>query len=198
MFLPSEKVRVVVYKLKEKGLMQNQKVKILVAGTDMVGMSNYVKILQLEKYDVCTAFNGEDLLEVLERENFDFDLLITQIRIPGLKSYDLADYIAMHSPQIIPIIGIAELPRDEELVLNTGESYAVVMIRGFTLEEFVTSVESVLESHEDLLTDDILKRAALLTREKAEESKLKYRLCSADHNLIDKAHQDFIDKFKEM
>ena len=178
--------------------MQNQKVKILVAGTDMVGMSNYVKILQLEKYDVCTAFNGEDLLEVLERENFDFDLLITQIRIPGLKSYDLADYIAMHSPQIIPIIGIAELPRDEEFVLNTGESYAVVMIRGFTLEEFVTSVESVLESHEDLLTDDILKRAALLTREKAEESKLKYRLGSADHNLIDKAHQDFIDKFKEM
>ena len=100
----------------------------------------------------------------------------------------------MNSPRTIPIIGIAELPRDEELLLNVGESYASIMIRGFTLDEFVTSVDAILEAHEEHMTDDVLKRSAQLAKEKAEDSILDDTV----HDGGDKAHQALIDKFKNM
>ena len=84
--------------------------RILMTGTDLAGISSYVKLLQMEGYEVYTAFNGADLLDVLSRERFQFDLIVTDVHIPGLNSYELGDYIAMHSGTgaDIPIIGMAE------------------------------------------------------------------------------------------
>ncbi|MCM8526017.1 MAG: response regulator, partial [Lentisphaeraceae bacterium] len=70
-----------------------------------MGISSYVKLLQMEGYEAFTAFNGADLLDVLSKQNFEFDLIVTDVRIPGLSSYELGDYIAMNSGADIPVIG---------------------------------------------------------------------------------------------
>ena len=70
--------------------------RILMTGSDLVGISSYVKLLQMEGYEVYAAFNGADLLDVLAQQEFIFDLIVTDVHIPGLNSYELGDDIAMN------------------------------------------------------------------------------------------------------
>ena len=56
--------------------MSDESVKVLMNGTDIVGISTYAKLLQNTGYEVHTAFNGADMLDVLSKNNFNFHLIV--------------------------------------------------------------------------------------------------------------------------
>ena len=123
--------------------MRNNK-RVIICTEDMFSSSSYTKLLQGEGYEVFSAFNGKDLLSLFERLHYDFDLIISDVRIPGLENFDIGDYVALQSGDFIPIIGIAVFPRDEELMMNASEGYTTVLEKGFSADEFLGAVNSLL------------------------------------------------------
>ena len=101
--------------------------RVVICTDDMFSSSSYTKLLQGEGYEVFSAFNGKDLLSLFERLHYDFDLIISDVRISGLENFDIGDYVALQSGDFIPIIGIAVFPRDEELMMNASEGYTTVL-----------------------------------------------------------------------
>ena len=182
--------------------MQSESARIIITGTDLVGISSYVKLLQMEGHELFTAFNGGDLLDSLMKNNFEFDLIITEVRIPGLSSYDLGDYISMNSNHDIPIIGIAEFPRDEELLMNAGESFSMVMEKGFGADELVEAVSSIVNlehfQEEGMSEQQIRSRAAALENTNTVPMNQSDFRDAANDYVRNSGHQDLIDKFKNM
>lgn len=182
--------------------MSGQSVKILMTGSDLVGISSYVKLLQMEGYEAFTAFNGADLLDVLSKQNFEFDLIVTDVRIPGLSSYELGDYIAMNSGADIPIIGIAEFPRDEELLMDSGESFSMIVEKGFTVNELLDAVGSIVSiDHtlgEGMSEQQIRSRAEQLNDTKTVPMDKEDYVDAAQNYVQNKGHQALIDQFKDM
>ena len=106
--------------------------RVIICTEDMFSSSSYTKLLQGEGYEVFSAFNGKDLLSLFERLQYDFDLIISDVRIPGLENFDIGDYVALQSGDFIPIIGIAVYPRSEEHTSNSSHitiSYAVFCLK---------------------------------------------------------------------
>ena len=178
--------------------------RILMTGTDLVGISSYVKLLQMEGYEVYTAFNGADLLDVLAKESFKFDLIITDVHIPGPNSYELGDYIAMHSGTgaEIPIIGMAEFPRDEDFLMDSGESFALIIEKGFTVEELLDAVDGILNvdsSIGDGMSEQQIRTRAEALNDTSTIPMNQDEYIDAVQNYVqNQGHQNLLDKFKEM
>lgn len=157
----------------------------------------------MEGYEVYTAFNGADLLDVLAREDFRFGLIVTDVHIPGLNSYELADYIAMNSDGAdIPIIGIAEFPRDEEFLMESGESFALIIEKGFTVNELLDAVDSVVNVDSSLgdgMTDQQIRTRAAQLNDTSTVPLNQDEYIEAVQNYVqNRGHQELLDKFKEM
>ena len=137
--------------------------RIIVCTEDMVSSSSYVKLLQMQGYEVYSAFSGKDLLSLFESLNYDYDLAVSDVRIPGLENFDIGDYIALKSGEFIPIIGIAEFPRDEELLMNASEGYSMIIEKGFSADELTSAVASLMGlefHHEEGMSEDKVKERA--------------------------------------
>ncbi len=182
--------------------MNGESAKILMTGSDLVGISSYAKLLQMQGHQAFTAFSGADLLDLLSKKNFEFDLIITDVRIPGLSSYELGDYIAMNSGADIPVIGIAEFPRDEELMMQAGESFAMVIEKGFTAQELIDAVNSILSSRDHTLSEgmseqQIRSRAAQLSDTKTVVMNRDSYVDMARNLVQNRGHQSLIEKLRE-
>ncbi len=104
-----------------------QNKRIVLCTDDMISASSYTKLLQAEGYEVFSAFNGKDLLSVFSQLHYDFDLIVSDVRINGLENFDIGDYVALQSGTFIPIVGIAQFPRDEEILMNASEGYTSIL-----------------------------------------------------------------------
>ncbi len=79
----------------------------------------YARFLEREGYEVRIAFNGEQALE--EWEKFHPDVVISDIRMPGMSRFELANTIRKKAPKqkIILMTGYA----DEAEVLQQQKSH---------------------------------------------------------------------------
>ncbi|MCJ7812455.1 response regulator [bacterium] len=68
----------------------------------------YARFLERQGYDVQIAFNGEEALTVWER--FQPDLIISDIRMPKMSGFELANAIRKKNPE-------------QKIVLMTGYAY---------------------------------------------------------------------------
>ena len=183
--------------------MRGESARILMTGADIVGISSYVKLLQMEGYEVYTAFNGADLLDLLSKHSFEFDLIITDVRVTGLSLYELSDYIAMNSGgDSIPMIGMAEFPRDEEIMMEAGESFSLVMEKGFSANELVDAVDSIINIDtslgEGMSEQQIRHRAQQLSDTSTVPLNQDDYVDAAKNYVQNKGRQSLIDQFKDM
>lgn len=79
----------------------------------------YARFLEREGYEVRIAFNGQQALE--EWDKFHPDLIISDIRMPGMTGFELANTIRKKAPKqkIILMTGYA----DEAEVLEQQKSH---------------------------------------------------------------------------
>ena len=95
------------------------KTKILVVDDVDTIARVYARFLERQGYEVRIAFNGEEALA--EWEKFHPDLVISDIRMPRMSGFELADAIREKNPQqkIILMTGYA----DEAEVLEQQKNY---------------------------------------------------------------------------
>ena len=94
-------------------------------------------------HTVVTAFDGADALDIVARENGQFDLLLTDIRMPLMDGIALALSVARDHPQIIILLMTAYADQRER-ASNLEALIHDVVLKPFTLAELKTAVAEAL------------------------------------------------------
>jgi DNA-binding NtrC family response regulator len=91
-------------------------------------------------YDVETCGSGETALKLLR--NIHFDLLISDLRLPGINGLELIERARQIDPEIRSILITAyRSPQVEEQARRLANAY---MIKPFRLEDLIQTVQRVL------------------------------------------------------
>ena len=97
--------------------------KILIVEDDPLMLRMYQKIFTLEQYQVSTATNGEEALEVLRNESEKPALILMDIMMPKMNGLDALDKLkANPDTQSIPVVMLTNLAgqQDAETALLKG------------------------------------------------------------------------------
>jgi DNA-binding NarL/FixJ family response regulator len=100
--------------------------------------------LEFQGYEVITADNGQDALEILQ--DYVPDLIICDIMMPDIDGYEVVERIRQDSRiSWIPVIFLSAKGQTSDRVkgLNTGAD--VYLVKPFEPEELVAQVESTLK-----------------------------------------------------
>jgi DNA-binding NtrC family response regulator len=76
--------------------MMNTKLQVLVIDDDAVVGRSFDRVLSGKGYEVSTALNGEQALETME--NTDFDVVFTDIKMPGMDGLEVTERIKARCP----------------------------------------------------------------------------------------------------
>jgi len=97
--------------------------------------------LGYKNYEIATANNGEQAVELFN--NYDFDLVLLDVVMPEMSGYQVMNYIHEKKPEIPVVLMTAYAPVDftKEDLPEGAHSY---LIKPFDLEELVTAVQSAL------------------------------------------------------
>ena len=90
-----------------------------------------------------TAANGAEALDVLTREQGEFDLLLTDIRMPLMDGIALALSVARDYPKIIILLMTAYADQRERAA-NLDALIHDVILKPFTLAEIKSAVADAL------------------------------------------------------
>ena len=105
------------------------------------------RILTTAGYQVLIGVDGEDALTVA-RTHTDFDLLVTDVVMPGMNGQQLADRITELRPGL-PVIFTSAYTRGA--LNHTGDDAAVAFLdKPFTAAALTEKVRSVLDTHIDV------------------------------------------------
>jgi DNA-binding NarL/FixJ family response regulator len=105
--------------------------------------------LEFRGYEVITAENGREALDVLEQESPD--LIICDVMMPEMDGYTFVKHVRENPPtNWIPVLFLSAKGQSQDKVkgLNTGAD--VYMVKPFEPEELVAQVESSLKHTERL------------------------------------------------
>jgi DNA-binding NtrC family response regulator len=116
--------------------------RILVAEDEEITLNNIVESLQEEGYDVVGTKDGLDALVRTEKGNFD--VLITDIKMPGLTGLELLSKVKERSPEteVIIITGFGSIGSAVE-AMKTG-SYDYIT-KPFDLDELAIRLKKIRE-----------------------------------------------------
>ncbi len=116
--------------------------KILVVDNE-AGMREFLLIfLKKEGYHVETAENGERALKALEREIFD--LVITDIKMPGMSGLELLKIVNSTSPETMTVMMTA-FASTETAIEAMKEGASDYLTKPFQIEEIKLRIQNVLE-----------------------------------------------------
>ena len=99
--------------------------------------------LEFRGYDVTTAENGREALEVLEQEVPD--MIICDVMMPEMDGYSLVKHIRQE-PKIntVPVLFLSAKGQSQDRVKGLNEGADFYMVKPFEPEELVAQVESSL------------------------------------------------------
>src|SRR4030043_2216485 len=116
--------------------------KILIAEDEEITLNNILDTLQDEGYDVSGTKNGADALMKMEKEHFD--LLITDIKMPGLSGMELLEKIKENYPvtEVIIITGFGSIGSAVEAMKKGALDY---IAKPFDLDELTMKVKKIMD-----------------------------------------------------
>ncbi|WP_119165240.1 response regulator [Algihabitans albus] len=115
---------------------------ILLAEDDAAVRSFVTSALAHRGHEVTAVEDGLQALEALG-ESREFDLLITDIVMPGLDGIGLALRVARDSPDL-PILLMTGYSAEKQRAHNLDELIARVVVKPFTLKEICEAAEEAL------------------------------------------------------
>jgi len=113
--------------------------KILIVEDEEALCLLYKEELSQEGYDVMTVYDAEQALEVLTRERFD--LIITDIRMPGRDGVELITQILGLRKGIPIIINTAYQSYKEDFMTWAADAYVV---KSSSLQELKSKIKELL------------------------------------------------------
>lgn len=101
------------------------------------------RILESRGFQAAEAGSGEEALSLLDRRREAFDLLVTDMRMPGMTGRDLADRVRFRHPstRILFISGFTDDPSVQAGILPDR---ALFLSKPFTPEQFVAAVAKLV------------------------------------------------------
>jgi CheY-like chemotaxis protein len=143
-FLPAiEETTVLVTETAPKQL-QTGSERILFVDDEEVVVDASVRILQRLGYDVSSAMSGNDALSIFRAHPDSFDLIITDMTMPGLTGIELARELMLIRPDI-PIVlctGYSQMITPENLNTTGIKEF---IVKPFNRSEIAAVIRSVLE-----------------------------------------------------
>lgn len=111
--------------------------KILIAEDEEITLKHLVNALQKEGYEAAGAQNGPDALGKIENDNFD--LLIADIKMPGMTGIELLEKIKERQlePEVIIITGFGSIGSVVEAMKKGAYDYVT---KPFNLDELLLKV----------------------------------------------------------
>ena len=106
--------------------------RILIAEDDLAVQSFVARALTYRGHDVAAVGDGVQALESLTRKTFD--LLITDIVMPGLDGIGLALKVARDHPQL-PVLLMSGYSAERQRAYNLDELICKVVSKPFSLKE---------------------------------------------------------------
>ena len=106
--------------------------------------------LEFRGYEVITAENGQEALEVLDKDTPD--MIICDVMMPQMDGYSLVEHVRKNPrTNWIPVLFLSAKGQSQDRVkgLNTGAD--VYMVKPFEPEELVAQVESSLKQASRLI-----------------------------------------------
>ena len=102
------------------------------------------RVLQKSSYNVVTAENGNKALEEVEKNPLNFDLLITDVVMPGMNGHDLNDRLREIYPEIKTIFmsGYTANIIADSGILDEGINF---LQKPFSVNQLIDKVNEVFE-----------------------------------------------------
>lgn len=118
--------------------------KILIVDDDQAIRNACVRLTQREGYDVMSAGTGEEAVEILKAGHYD--LVVTDLKMPGMSGMDLLKYVKINHPECDVIIMTAYPSVDSAIeALRTGV-YDYIK-KPFSIDELRDKVNARFEHH---------------------------------------------------
>lgn len=115
----------------------------------------YQEILENEGYVVKLASSGEEAIEILEGNNFDYDMLITDIYMDEISGIDLTEKALQNKPGMIIIVMTGH--KTEDVVLKCFELGAYDFLqKPFEIHALTRMVKNAFERKERLNPDNTM------------------------------------------
>ena len=111
---------------------------------DQIGIRAIVRrILESRGFQVAEAGSGEEALSLLDRRRESFDLLVTDMRMPGMTGRDLADRVRFRHPatRILFISGFTDDPSVQAGILPDRSLF---LSKPFNPEQFAAAVTKLI------------------------------------------------------
>jgi DNA-binding NtrC family response regulator len=112
-------------------------------------------VFQKEGYQVKTSTSAAKVFELIEKE--DFDLVISDIRMPEVNGMDLLKYLREHRPDI-PVVMITAYGSLKQAVEALKMGAVDYIVKPFDVEELKITVAQALETRKLKQENIILKR----------------------------------------
>ncbi len=119
--------------------------RILIVDDDKIFLDKIKKILTLDQHSIVTSISGENAL--LELEKNEFDLILTDLKMPGLSGVDLIKKIREKGIDIIIIVitGYGSIESAVESMKSGAYDYILKPFEITTLKNKLKEVETELK-----------------------------------------------------
>jgi DNA-binding response OmpR family regulator len=124
-----------------------KKYKILIIDDSEEILKTYRKFFSKKKYQVSTASNGLDGLKILQTEQSDFDLIITDIVMPNISGVGIISIVKKKFPDIL-VIAITGWGEHPELLASEAEA-DLVLEKPIDLMELEKRIVNLIRSKSD-------------------------------------------------
>lgn len=121
--------------------------RILLSEDDDAVRAFVSRALQLDGHDVTTACDGSEANDILHQENGDFDLLLSDIKMPVMDGIALALNAARDWPTM-PIMLMTGYADQRERAFGLDELVEDVILKPFTLADIRAAVGRVIAARQ--------------------------------------------------
>ncbi|MBK6828520.1 MAG: response regulator transcription factor [Chitinophagaceae bacterium] len=137
-----------------------EEIKVLLVEDEKKIADSIAKGLKELDYHVETAYDGKIGLRVYE--NGDFNLVITDINLPGINGYELCRIIRSRNQQI-PIIMLTALSTTDDKIEGFDAGADDYLVKPFEFKELIVRIRALLKRalNQQLPTGNVLKVADL-------------------------------------
>lgn len=117
--------------------------KILLVEDDEINRFILKKLLEKNHFQVITAINGREALEILQSD-ISFDIILTDILMPEMSGIELLEAVKAHAIfRSMPIIGFSQ-GNLEHMKAKTNQRFDALFPKPLNIEKIISTVKLLI------------------------------------------------------
>ena len=120
--------------------------KILVVDDDEHILRSLSQYLELEEFNVLSASNGQDALNIFEREKPD--MLVLDVMMPGMDGFQVLEKIRGNPETAkVPVLMLTARDQHSDIMRGYQMGATSYLVKPFNLDELVDAIREVFSTH---------------------------------------------------